>query len=155
MPVKSSLMKPKNTKHLSKSAAQTQEIGYKLGKSLKKGHKVILKGDLGAGKTTLTKGIAKAFGIKETEVKSPTYTLVRELKSPKIKIYHYDFYRLNQDQVDEILLSTLEEIAEQEDALVIIEWPERLPKLKSKNLVEVNLIALSADEREIKVTFHD
>ena len=149
-------MHQKKTKtYFSKNAAQTRQIGLELGKRLKKGHKVVLKGDLGAGKTTLTKGIASAFGINEKDVKSPTYTLVRELITPKIKIYHYDFYRLSQDQVDEVLLNSLEEIAEKKDALVIIEWPERLPEIKNDQLVEVNLIAISQNEREIKITFND
>jgi tRNA threonylcarbamoyladenosine biosynthesis protein TsaE len=88
---------------------------------------VILSGDLGAGKTTLVKGIARSIGATEDEVTSPTFTLVHEYKGSKLKLYHLDLYRLEKDE--ELLSLGLEEMESDPDALVLVEWGEKFPSV--------------------------
>ncbi len=88
---------------------------------------VILKGDLGAGKTTLVKGIARAIGAPEDEVTSPTFTLVHEYQGTKLKLYHLDLYRLERNE--ELLQLGIEEMESDPNALVLIEWGEKFPSI--------------------------
>lgn len=94
-------------------------FGYELGKRLVAGDVVLLEGDLGAGKTTITKGIAKGLGISQL-IKSPTYTIVREYEG-RLPLYHLDVYRLGDDidavGLEEMLTST---------EVVVIEWADLL-----------------------------
>src|SRR5688572_25745173 len=85
---------------------------------------ICLYGNLGAGKTVFTKGFASYFGIAETEIKSPTYTFVREYAINGKKLYHFDFYRI--EAIDELMQHDLEEIFAQKNAIILIEWPERV-----------------------------
>ncbi|KRM35168.1 ATP GTP hydrolase [Agrilactobacillus composti DSM 18527 = JCM 14202] len=100
-------------------AAQTITLGAKLGQLLKPGDVILLNGDLGAGKTTFTKGIAKALGIRRP-VKSPTFTLIREYKEGTYPLYHMDMYRLENGGSDEL---GLEEYFEGQ-GIVIVEWSQ-------------------------------
>jgi len=88
---------------------------------------VILRGDLGAGKTTLVKGIAQAIGASADDVTSPTFTLVQEYRGTKLKLYHLDLYRLEKDE--ELLSLGIEEMEAEPDALVLVEWGEKFPSL--------------------------
>jgi tRNA threonylcarbamoyladenosine biosynthesis protein TsaE len=91
---------------------------------------VILRGDLGAGKTTLVKGIARSIGASEDEVTSPTFTLVHEYRGIKLKLYHLDLYRLEKDE--ELLTLGIEEMEAEPDALVLVEWGEKFPSLVAR-----------------------
>ncbi|WP_283678122.1 tRNA (adenosine(37)-N6)-threonylcarbamoyltransferase complex ATPase subunit type 1 TsaE [Lentilactobacillus sp. Marseille-Q4993] len=104
---------------LAKSADQTIEIGSKLGNLLQPGDVLLLDGDLGAGKTTFTKGIGKALGIKRP-VKSPTFTIIREYKGGRIPLYHMDVYRLEDGGGEEL---GLEEYFNG-DGVTVVEWSE-------------------------------
>jgi tRNA threonylcarbamoyladenosine biosynthesis protein TsaE len=88
---------------------------------------VILKGDLGAGKTTLVKGIAQCIGANADEVTSPTFTLVHEYQGTKLKLYHLDLYRLEKDE--ELLSLGIEEMEADPNALVLVEWGEKFPSI--------------------------
>lgn len=95
---------------------------------VKAGKLVILEGDLGAGKTTLVKGIAQALGAADPEdVLSPTFTLVHTYPGRRVKLYHLDVYRLETER--ELATLGIEEMAEEPNALVIIEWGEKFPTL--------------------------
>lgn len=98
---------------------------------------VILRGDLGAGKTTLVKGIAQSIGANPDEVTSPTFTLVHEYAGTKRKLYHLDLYRLEQEH--ELLALGLEEMEAEPDAFVIVEWGEKFPSLmtRARGLVSI------------------
>lgn len=105
----------------SESAEETEKLGEKLGNQLRKGQVVSLRGSLGAGKTVLAKGIAKALGIKEAIV-SPTFTIVQEYDGRE-KLYHLDLYRLSGD--DEFESMGGEEFL-YSDGITLIEWSEKI-----------------------------
>jgi len=108
---------------ISKSPEETLVIGEKLGKTLRPGDIVLLFGDLGAGKTTLTQGICYGLGLpREEYIRSPTFTLVNEYKG-KYPIYHIDLYRT--DSLEDLENLGLEEIFFGE-GIAIVEWAEKL-----------------------------
>jgi tRNA threonylcarbamoyladenosine biosynthesis protein TsaE len=108
-----------------RTAGETREVGREIGAGLRAGDVVLLHGDLGAGKTTLTKGLAEALGVAE-EIQSPTFTVVAEYPAPALGpdgwLVHVDLYRLAAGDLDSI---GLDEVIDREDAVVVIEWPER------------------------------
>lgn len=111
---------------------------------------VLLRGDLGAGKTTLVKGIAAALGAADAEtVTSPTFTLVHEYKGHRVRIFHLDLYRIESEA--ELEGIGVWEIADAGDVLVLIEWGERFPALVARADAE---IAISQGENETERLFH-
>jgi len=126
------------------SAEETIELGRQIAVTLPKRAVVLLIGNLGAGKTTLAKGIAAGLGAAAPEdVSSPTFTLIHEY-SPRL--YHIDLYRL--DREDQVATLGLDEIFDR-DAIVLIEWGERFPKLMPAARLEIRLRALDGDRCEI------
>jgi len=110
---------------------------------------VLLIGNLGAGKTTLAKGIASGLGAAAPdEVSSPTFTLIHEYGGGLV--YHVDLYRLEEER--ELATLGLEELFDR-DAMVLIEWGERFPRLLPARRTEIRLRTLGEDEREIEVRF--
>ena len=103
----------------------TFEFGEKLGAKLTRGDVVLLYGGLGAGKTLLTKGILSSLGFDIDEVTSPSFTLVNLYRTPALDVYHIDLWRLDGAQ-DAVAAVGLDEIIENENALTIIEWADRL-----------------------------
>lgn len=101
------------------SAAKMQKLGAALGETAQAHDLLLLNGDLGAGKTTLTQGLGRALGIKRP-VKSPTFTIVREYREAKLPLFHMDFYRLETDDLSSIDLNGYLG----EPGLVVIEWPQ-------------------------------
>jgi tRNA threonylcarbamoyladenosine biosynthesis protein TsaE len=109
---------------------------------------VILTGDLGAGKTTLTKGIVEGRGAACAEdVGSPTFSLIHEYGDP-VRVYHVDLYRL--DTAEEVRRLGLEELFDG-NALVLIEWGERFPELLPEDRMEIRLSQIGEEERRIEV----
>jgi tRNA threonylcarbamoyladenosine biosynthesis protein TsaE len=107
---------------------------------------VVLRGELGAGKTTLVKGIAAALGAAEPEeVTSPTFTLVHEYQGRSLRLYHLDLYRLETER--ELLTLGLEEMAAEPDALVLVEWGEKFPSIVARASGEVAIEHAGGDER--------
>jgi tRNA threonylcarbamoyladenosine biosynthesis protein TsaE len=97
---------------------------------------VVLRGEVGAGKTTLVKGIAASLGAAvEEEVTSPTFTLVHEYVGPKVHVFHLDLYRLETEE--QIAVLGLEEMSAQENALVLVEWGERFPSVVGAATAEI------------------
>ncbi len=107
---------------------------------------MLLIGNLGAGKTTLVKGLAKGLGAAEPdEVSSPTFTLIHEYSS---HLYHIDLYRL--DEPREVMTLGLEEIFEKE-AVVLVEWGERFPKLMPMERLEITIDVLAGETRRVQL----
>ena len=127
--------------------AETIALGERLGREIGRGV-VLLIGNLGAGKTTLAKGIAQGLGAAQAdEVSSPTFTLIHEYGEGRV--YHIDLYRLDEPRQVETL--GLDEIFDR-DALVLIEWGERFPGLLPLARTEIRIRALPDDSREIEVS---
>ena len=130
-----------------RSPEETISFGRTLADLLIPPKLVLLRGDLGAGKTTLVKGIAAAFdAASEEDVTSPTFTLIHEYGGGRV--YHVDFYRLETSK--EAATLGLEELFDRE-AVVLIEWGERFPQVVPPERIEVRLRVMSEDEREIEV----
>src|SRR5215467_8551805 len=109
---------------VSHSLAQTQRLGARLGELLHGGELLLLDGDLGTGKTTLTQGLAEGLGIHEV-VSSPTFTLLKEYEG-RIPLYHFDFYRL--DDPNEVFDLGFEEYFESK-GVCVVEWAQRAEPL--------------------------
>lgn len=117
---------------------KTIELGKVLGQLIESPCLIYLEGDLGAGKTHLTKGIASGLGIEE-DITSPTFTLINEYISEKIKLYHLDLYRL--DSLNQVLNLGVEDFIDTEKSIVIMEWSDKLNGYKlSDRLIEIKLL---------------
>lgn len=128
------------------SEEETIALGQQLARELPSRAVVLLIGNLGAGKTTLAKGIVQGLGaVKAEEVSSPTFTLIHEY-SPRV--YHIDLYRL--DEPREVASLGLDEIFERE-AVVLLEWGERFPQLLPRERIEIRLERTGDDTRVITV----
>ncbi len=130
------------------SEAETIALGERLAGELPKRGVVLLIGDLGAGKTTLAKGIVSGRGAAPAdEVSSPTFTLIHEYGAGRV--YHIDLYRL--EEAREVATLGLDELFDRE-ALVLIEWGERFPQLLPAARTEIRIRTASGEGREIEVT---
>jgi len=129
------------------SEEDTVALGEKLAAELPAKAVVLLIGNLGAGKTTLAKGIVKGLGAAQPdEVSSPTFTLIHEY-SPSV--YHIDLYRL--DREEQVATLGLDEIFDR-NAVVLIEWGERFPRVMPADRIEIRLRATRENSREIEVS---
>ncbi len=131
-----------------KNLEDTKALAYEFVKNLKGGEVVILQGDLGAGKTTFTQSVAKALGIKEP-VTSPTFTLMNLYVGDKLKLYHFDMYRI--EDIDEILETGLTEYFGNLDAVCFVEWAENIKPLLPKKLVKISITKLGETERKFVI----
>lgn len=134
----------KQMKYTSNSVEETIAIGQELMDSIEGDALIALKGDLGAGKTAFTKGIAKSLGIKEP-ITSPTFTLLKEYEG-KRNLKHIDAYRLENMDSDPLALYDLMG----EDAVIVIEWSEFIKDLYPDYLVEIEYI--DENTRNITIT---
>ena len=134
-----------------RSVAGTLAMGERVAEILLPAPKlIVLRGDMGTGKTTLVKGIAAALGAaSEEDVTSPTFTLVHEYVGPKIRLYHLDLYRLETER--ELSTVGLEEMAEAHDALVLVEWGEKFASVVERADGEIAIEHLGGDERSFLI----
>ena len=130
------------------SEEETIALGERLARVLPPRGVVLLTGNLGAGKTTLAKGIVSGLGAAPAEeVSSPTFTLIHEYGNGRV--YHVDLYRLEEPR--ELATLGLDELFER-DAMVLIEWGERFSRFLPEERTEIRIRAMDHDEREIEVT---
>jgi tRNA threonylcarbamoyladenosine biosynthesis protein TsaE len=133
---------------ISQSEEQTFATAQDLARKLQLPAHILLYGDLGAGKTLFTKGLAAGFGLTDVdEVASPTFTLVNQYHGP-VRIYHIDLYRIETGALDGL---GLEEIFDDPNAAVIVEWAERLGNFETPGATRVFLSYVDAHSRKIEI----
>jgi tRNA threonylcarbamoyladenosine biosynthesis protein TsaE len=133
---------------ISSSPDETYKIARELAEAMPLPAHILLYGDLGAGKTTMTRGLAAGFGIKTMDdVSSPTFTLINQYQG-RIKIYHIDLYRVEAGNLDSL---GLEEIFDDPNAVVIVEWAERLGSFETPGATRVFLEYLDDCSRKIEI----
>jgi tRNA threonylcarbamoyladenosine biosynthesis protein TsaE len=131
------------------SAEETIALGRSLVEMLAPPKIVLLRGDLGAGKTTLVKGIAAAFeAAAEEDVTSPTFTLIHEYRGPRASLFHIDLYRIDTPrELDTLALDDLRS----ENSILLIEWGEKFPRFVRERDVEISLERAGENARRIRV----
>lgn len=139
---------------ISASADETREVGGQLGRTLQLGDVVLLHGDLGAGKTTLTQGLLRALDIS-APVNSPTFVIVANYEGhladgARVPVRHVDLYRLN--DAEEIESTGYFDLIDDSDAIAIVEWPERAGSHLPEKYILVEIDFAGTDARSITVT---
>jgi len=136
---------------LSTSARDTYQLGQQIGRELSGGEILLLTGPLGAGKTMLVKGIAAGLGVAAEEVTSPSFTLVNPHEG-RLRLYHLDLYRLDEGPTAAFAVD-LDELLTDEEAVIVIEWAERLGRYRLPSPRWQIAIAGDGDEpRKISVS---
>ncbi len=132
------------------SAEETIALGRTLAEMLAPPKLVLLRGELGAGKTTLVKGIAEGFhAASEEDVTSPTFTLVHEYRAPGINLYHIDLYRV--DTPRELETLGLDDLVA-ENSVLLIEWGEKFARFARDRDVEIALETVGQNDRRIQIS---
>jgi tRNA threonylcarbamoyladenosine biosynthesis protein TsaE len=142
---------------MTQSSADTVEVGRKLVHLLEPPQLLLLRGELGTGKTTLVKGIAEALDAAEAdEVTSPTFTLLHEYDGTRnekpVRLYHLDVYRLEGERQLEAL--GLDELLTP-DALIFVEWGDKFKSIRKRATGEIVIASAGGDARKITVTLKD
>lgn len=133
---------------ISDSAQKTLAIGKRFAANLKKGDIVCLFGDLGSGKTVLTKGISSGLGVDKDKVSSPTFVILRQYEG-KFMLYHFDLYRLSRPE--DILDLGYEEYLFDE-GISVIEWADRLGRLLPREFLKIQLLVEGKDKRKLIIS---
>lgn len=137
---------------ITQNAGETQELGRKIGSSLKGGETLALVGDLGSGKTTFIQGLAEGLRAK-TRIISPTFILMRTYELPEEKaFYHIDLYRIEHNLESEIGNLGIPDIWGKKDNIVAIEWAEKIKDLLPENVTWIKFENLGEDERKITIS---
>jgi len=135
---------------ISQSEQQTYAVAKELAHKTKIPAHILLYGDLGAGKTVFAKGLADGFGVTDVDdVSSPTFTLINQYVG-QVRIYHIDLYRIETGALDGL---GLEEIFEDHNAAVIVEWADRLGQFETPGAVRVFLSYVDDHTRKIDICF--
>lgn len=133
-------------KLLSKNESETIQIGQRLGARLRAGHVVCLYGELGAGKTTMIKGIAKAFGIRERDITSASFTIIAE-HDAEVPFYHIDLYRTEPAEIPELGLREYLWT----DGVSVIEWAEKAADELTDDTITVRIDHVGDHDRMIDI----
>ena len=137
-------------KYITHSAEETVALGRKLATTLESARMVILRGSLGAGKTTLVKGIAEGLhAASQDDVTSPTFTLIHEYRGPGVNLYHVDLYRV--DTPRELDTLGLDELFAEDGNVVLLEWGEKFKRFEQERDVEISLERRGEQDRTIVV----
>lgn len=132
----------------------TIALGERIAEMLTAPKLVILRGEVGAGKTTLVKGIAAALGAAtEDDVTSPTFTIVHEYEGTKVRLFHLDLYRLETEE--QIAVLGLDEMAGYDNSLVLVEWGDRFESIVRRADAEIYMEHGGEDERGLLVRVKD
>lgn len=136
-----------STEFVTHSAAETVEVGNKIGSRLRGGDIIAFRGGLGAGKTTITHGIAMGMGLRD-DVSSPTFALVNEYIGARLSLCHFDMYRITADELESI--GFYDYLTE--DRVIAIEWSENISDELPDGVITIEIERLGEDERKITVT---
>ena len=134
--------------YISKSDEETRKIGFEFGKTLKAGDVVCLTGDLGAGKSEFTRGLAQGLGVTAT-VTSPSFTILNVYDDGRIPLYHFDWYRLN--SVEELYEMGMEEFLGG-DGVAVVEWPSQCPEAIPETHLAIRLTPVDETTRDVTIT---
>ena len=129
---------------MTKSAAETRALGEKIAARLRPGDVLLLEGDLGAGKSELTRGIARGLGVAETVT---SFTILNVYESGRCPLYHFDWYRL--ESADELYELGMDEYLGG-DGIAVVEWPEMCPDAVPEGALRIRLEAAGENERIIE-----
>lgn len=135
----------------SRSAKETYKIAQTIGNNLKGGEIIELISDLGSGKTTFVKGLSLGAGCSEL-VSSPSFTICNEYVAKKFKIYHFDFYRLNNPG---IIRRELSEVMTNMPNVIVIEWPEVIENILPNQRIAIKMSVNEDNSRSINVSYPD
>jgi len=130
------------------SEEETVELGRVTARGLRGGELVLLVGDLGLGKTVFARGMALGLGIAPEEVSSPSFTLIQEYGGGRLTLFHVDLYRINTDE--ELATLGLEEILDS-NAVVVVEWGEKLPPYQRRDAIVVRFHDMGEGSRRIEI----
>ncbi len=134
----------------SNSLEKTDQIAKKIAEEISSGGIILLQGELGAGKTYLSKKILENLDIEENESASPTFQYIRYFSHHTKEIYHLDLYRIKGQ--DQLLENEIKEILEKKDIIAIIEWPQNLSlELPTKKTLVINIDYLDRNSRLFKI----
>lgn len=136
-----------STEFVTHSAAETVEVGKRIGSRLRGGDIIAFRGGLGAGKTTVTHGIAMGMGLRD-DVSSPTFALVNEYIGARLSLCHFDMYRITADELESI--GFYDYLTE--DRVIAIEWSENISDELPDGVITIEIERLGEDERKITVT---
>jgi len=132
----------------SHSADETISIGRSLRGLLHAGQMIVLRGDLGAGKTTLVKGIAEGFrAALQQDVTSPTFTLVHEYRGPEVTLFHIDLYRIDTER--ELRTLGIDDLRSEPHSILLVEWGEKFDQIVQESAAEIRIERIGEDERKI------
>ena len=140
-----------STKFITESPEATEQLGEAIGMRLRGGEVIELVSDLGGGKTTFVRGLARGFGSTD-RVSSPTFTISREYKSGDRTIYHFDFYRLHEAG---IVADELAEAAHDPNAVVVVEWGDIVADVLPADRLTLALQATGQASRTLTLAFPD
>lgn len=135
------------TEFITHSAAETIEVGKIIGSRLRGGDIIAFKGGLGAGKTTITHGIALGMGLKD-DVSSPTFAIVNEYIGDKLSLCHFDMYRISADELESI--GFYDYLTD--DRVLAIEWSENIADELPDGIITIEILRTGEDDRRIIVT---
>ena len=133
---------------ISKSENQTFDFAFNFAKEFKGGEVILLNGDLGAGKTAFSKGIAKALGVTNV-VTSPTFTILNEHYGEILNFYHFDFYRLEDES--ELKELGFDEFIGNKNGVCAIEWYQKAPSILPSNAILVDIEKIDENTRKITI----
>lgn len=133
---------------ITNSEKETEKLAKAIAKKLKGGEVILLNGDLGCGKSVFARGFIKSFGVKEP-VTSPTFTIVNKYIADKCNIYHFDLYRLEDEE--EAFAAGLDELIDEEGAIKLIEWSERAEGMLPSEVITINITKLTDTSRKFEI----
>jgi tRNA threonylcarbamoyladenosine biosynthesis protein TsaE len=136
---------------ITRTAEQTIELGRKIGQKLRGGECIELSSDVGGGKTTFVRGLAKGAGSKN-HVSSPTFTISKVYKTPKFDIVHFDFYRLQEAGLIE---NEIEEAVYEPATVIVVEWSDIVQHVLPDDRLVVHITGLSPEKRQIELSVPD